>query len=196
MTFEKTFEKINHQNEALKKFLYQFQDKKNIGILIKIIAKQLNDIEDTLEEMNYHRGIDKAIGRQLDILGIYKNVQRLGQSDEDYRKLIKNQIALDNANGTSQSVINSAKIILGGKEFIYSESYPARCEIFIISTNCNIYQYQSLKKAVPLGVSLGIRYTINDEPFGYSGSKYSMGFGTIYNKELGGGYASIIGEGT
>jgi hypothetical protein len=180
------FKKIEHTNEALKKFLFQFQDKKNINSLIKIISKQLNDLEDTLADLKDRRSIDNALGKQLDVYGLYKNVPRLGQKDEDYRQSIKNQIALDSTNGSCESAINSAKIILGGKSFLYSESFPARLEIFVSGTTCNNYQYNLLKKSVSLGVALGIRFC-DKAAFGFQGNNISLGFNT-------GGYASIIGD--
>lgn len=178
------FKKIEHTTESLKKFLFQFKRKKKITILLKVITKQLDDLEDTLADLKDKRSIDNAIGKQLDIYGLYKNVPRLGQNDEDYRQSIKNQIALDSANGSCESAINSAKIILGGKNFLYSESTPARCEIFVSGAICNNYQYNLLKKSVSLGVALGIRFC-ERAAFGFQGNKISLGFNT-------GGYASII----
>ena len=187
------FKKIEHTTESLKKFLFQFQDKKKINILLKVITKQLNDIEDTLADMKDKRSIDNAIGKQLDVYGLYKNVPRLGQNDEDYRQSIKNQIALDSANGSCESAINSAKIILGGQNFLYSESTPARCEIFVSDAICNNYQYNLLKKSVSLGVALGIRFC-DKVAFGFQGNSISKGYGSIYDSKIGGGYASIIGD--
>ena len=187
------FKKIEHTTKALKKFLFQFQDKKKINILLKVITKQLNDLEDTLADLKDKRSIDNALGKQLDVYGLYKNVPRLGQNEEDYRQSIKNQIALDSANGSCESAINSSKIILGGKNFLYSESSPARLEIFVSDAVCNNYQYNLMKKSVSLGVALGIRFC-DKAAFGFQGNQIALGFGTIVDSKIGGGYASMIGD--
>lgn len=188
-----SFRTIEHKNQSLNKFIHQFRDKKNIVTLINIISEQLNDLEEVLAQLNDNRGIDKAQGPQLDVLGIYKNVLRLGLQDEEYRQSIKNQIALDSSNGSSAAVVNSSRIILGGKQFQYSESYPARCEVFVAGAKCNQYQYNLIKKTTPIGVSLGIRFCEREEAFGFNGNDISKGYGSINNNE-GGGYASIIGD--
>ena len=190
------FKKIDHIAEAKKKLLYQFQDKKRINIILNAITKQLNDIEDTFEDMKTKRGLNNAVGKQLDIIGKYKNVDRQGLVDEEYRQAIRNQIAVDSSKGLCVDALLAAKIILGGGKFLYKESYPARCEMFVRAANCTIYQFNYIKNSVSLCVSLGLRFCKSNKPFGFN-IKNCSGYGSIFNQNnstKGGGYASIIGD--
>jgi hypothetical protein len=189
------YKKIDHIVESNKKLLYQFQDKVRINIILNSIMKQLNDVEDTLFDMKTKRGINDAIGKQLDVIGAQKSVSRNSLDDEIYRQEIKNRIALDNSKGFCLDILSAAKVILGGGKFEYKESYPARCEVFVSGKESSLYQFNYIKKAVGLCVSLGLRFCKNDKPFGYNKINYS-GYGSIYNNNSskGGGYASILGD--
>nr|BFD33738.1 hypothetical protein GTC16762_33570 [Pigmentibacter ruber] len=188
------FNKIDHKIELNKKLLFQFQDKEIINIINDSIAIQFNDVEDTMEDIATKRGLNNAIGKQLDIVGINKNIPRNIDDDEIYRQEIKNKIAIDCSRGLCNDVILAAELILNGKKYFYGESYPARCEI-IASSNCNKNEYLMLKNTVSLGVSFGLRFAKNNNPFGYNKNIYT-GFKTIFgnNSNKGAGYASIIGN--
>ena len=190
----KKFDKINHQDESMKKFLYQFQDKKNVGLLVKIISKQLDDIEDALADLNDNRGLDSANGEQLDVIGIYKNVARLGQNDEEYRQSIKNQIVLDSSNGSNESFISCAKIIFK-KDIFFLKEKCAHLDIYLPNDICSKTQQNVLTKCVPIGVSLGVVYC-EKTPFIFEGSTdvEGKGFGSIYDFDDCGYFASYIGD--
>lgn len=190
------YKKINHIVDANKKLLYQFQDKARINIILNSLMKQLNDVEDTLFDMKTKRGINDAIGKQLDVIGAQKNVMRQGLKDEEYRQEIRNKIALDNSKGLCRDVLSAAKMILGGGKFLYRENYPARCEIFVRGVLCNEKQLNIIKNSVCLCVSVGLRFCKNNIPFGFNGNKSCVGYGSTFNNNnnKGGGYASIIGD--
>lgn len=189
------YNKIEHKKELNNKLLFQFQDKEIINIVNDAIGIQLNDIEDTLEDMTTKRGLNSAIGKQLNVIGINKNIPRNIDNDEIYRQEIKNKIAVDSSKGFCNDLIFSAKVILNGGNFLYKESYPARCEIYVISNKCNIIQFNYIKNTVSLGVGFGLRYSTSQKPFGYNSNLYS-GFKSVFdnNSKKGGGYASIIGD--
>ncbi|WP_397599113.1 hypothetical protein [Silvanigrella sp.] len=186
------YNKIEHKKELNNKLLFQFQDKEIINIVNDAIGIQLNDIEETLENMTTKRGLNNAIGKQLDVIGINKNIPRNIDNDEIYRQEIKNKIAIDCSRGLCNDVILAAELILNGKKYLYGESYPARCEI-IACNNCNKNEYLMLKNTVSLGVTFGLRYSKSENPFGYNKKLYT-GLKTIFgnNSNKGAGYASII----
>ena len=180
------FKKIDHIKEMKDKLLFQFKDSFNINVLSTATGKQLNDIEDALCELKDKRGLNEAINYNLDIIGIYKNVLRYGRSDTLYRQAIKNKIVLDNSDGSCESALRAAKIILGASALQYFETYPARCEITAAGADCNKYQYHSIKNAISLAVALRVKFSKSNKPFGFKGNKNFAGYNT-------GSYASFIG---
>ena len=192
----KMFKKIDHIIEGKKKLLHQFKNKKIINIFLECLMFEINEIEEAIEQLNINRSLKNAIGKQIDSNGEIRNVLRNDLNDEYYKQKVLNKIALDNSDGTILSILSAAKIILNNNKFVYKETYPARVELFSNNSQCSLFQYKYIANSVGVCVSLDLKYTLDDKPFGFNNNKYN-GYGTIYNNtntNKGGGYASIIGD--
>lgn len=190
------FNKINHIVEGKKNLLHQFKNKKIINIFVECLMIELNEIEYALEQLNNNRSLKNAIGKQIDSNGEIRNVLRNNLNDFEYKQKVLNKIALDNSDGRIFSILSAAKIILNNDKFVYKETYPARVELFSNNSQCSLHQYRYISNSVGICVSLDLKYTLDDKPFGFNNNNKYNGYGTIYNinTNKGGGYASIIGE--
>ena len=56
---------------------YQFQNKKNIEVLIKAFSRQLSELEDVFISLNLNTDILSAKGKNLDMIGDIINLSRI-----------------------------------------------------------------------------------------------------------------------
>lgn len=119
---------------------YNKHPQSNISKLLKLVAKELDDIKVQLKKIEEWRDIDKAEGEVLNRIG-YNVEQFRGQaSDEIYRVLIKSKIARNRSNGTINKIIEVISMALGVepkdigiKEMYLDEFDPEPAAISVIS---------------------------------------------------------------
>ena len=88
----------------------------NVGKLLNITAKEIEDLRGTLDKIDDYRDIDKAEGETLDRIG-YNVQQWRGQAtDPVYRILIKSRIARNLSDGSINTVIETLAITLDTKK--------------------------------------------------------------------------------
>jgi hypothetical protein len=133
----------------------------NIGKLFKIIAKQLDEIEQVNEDIKAAHEIDGAIGYSLDKVG--GNVQQLrGQTADDvYRVLIKSKIQRNLSDGGIETIIEIVSFLLNipKADISITETWstePASMQISVPSGAINsvglsLYQFGQLIDSIAAG---------------------------------------------
>jgi hypothetical protein len=111
---------------------FQFRDKEKISGLLRVLAKQLNDAQKFLADLNAYRAVDTAAGVQLDGIGNIVCLSRVDalaltvnatvMDDDAYRKWLKYKIAINTANGTYADLRNAIKMLLGDAKVGYQET--------------------------------------------------------------------------
>ena len=95
----------DHVDEAKGDLLSQFKDKSRVVKFTEIVGTQYQIIEDWFYEILNERMLDNAIGYQLDVLGkIVGGIARWrwGLVDDDYRKLIKVAVRINNSDANAE----------------------------------------------------------------------------------------------
>ncbi|MEK4131981.1 hypothetical protein NYE67_20415 [Solibacillus sp. FSL W8-0474] len=87
----------------------------NSGItkLIKLASEQSNNNEASYELMRASRDIDNAVGPHLDFIGSNLKLKRGSWNDEQYRQMLKIQIAANLSNGDIPTLNKIYKAYLG-----------------------------------------------------------------------------------
>lgn len=111
----------------------QFRGKANIEALIEVLGAELQQIYDFFQELRNDRGVNTAVGQQLDGIGNIVVLSRMeaGQlagnpipfdimDDETYRQYLIYKILKNNCNCTYQEIINAFKMFWDGPLY-YSE---------------------------------------------------------------------------
>ncbi len=104
-------------------FPWQFKDKPKIMVLIRAIARQLQEVADFMESLNLDRRIDTAEGTQLDRIGDIVVLTRAQAGlltgdpitvdvldDETYRKYLKYKILLNTSDCTYQDLVDGLRM--------------------------------------------------------------------------------------
>ncbi len=150
-------EQITDYDVNLELILTQFQDSEKLKGIISSAHKSANDIEQALWEILTEMCLDNAIGAQLDIIGRVFDVDRAGQTDEEYREAIRIK-ASTSYSGEPEAIISILRSMFGASFVDYAPLYPGK---FYAYTDLGLTS-ADLEKFAPAGVGALFGYAIVD----------------------------------
>lgn len=164
-----TIEKIpDHYIDLFPLIISQFEDKENYNKLLKIVTKQIDEIEDMLFDLLDLRWLDLATKAQLDLLGRILDIERGGLDDESYRSLLNLKISINVSSGEPESIIVA---IIGVFDTVntvqYIPAYPGKFQIWT-DGNIGIFNLDDfiLDAADDFLLDLGDNFIVNlPDPF-------------------------------
>lgn len=122
----------------------QFQGKRNIEILIRVLARQIEEVETVLHEVNTLTDIDTAHGKNLDYVGdmVCMSRKEAGEliskrflepviSDERYRKYLHYQVLRNTSDCTYADIMKAIDILWEVDKARYYERRDRPATIFI-----------------------------------------------------------------
>lgn len=187
---------VDHVTRGLSKIPYQFQDSPNFKHLIQIFLEELQEVEDTLEDILEQQDLDVAVGVHLDRIGEDIALLREGMSDNDYRTALKVKQILNAGEGQFSTVLNLWRTLLGSSTATMEEEFPAGVALFSDVGAPTLDTLNTLTQALPITVTASITATFSEEDaFVFEGG-VGAGFGTTGDVSIGGElisrYTSII----
>lgn len=182
----------DHAAEMLARLPEQYRrktdDPNNIEKLLTVIAGEFQAFEAAYQQVLTQRGIDNAIGQQLDDLGALVGEPRSGLDDETYRRRVRARISVHRSKGTFKDVITVTKLIVfddAATIRVEPQNYATvvvHVEDVAVSNNvADAALFGFLQKTVAAGVR-AILHTGTTDPstwFGFDGAPgYDDGFFT------------------
>lgn len=150
----------DHVQQAKDRLIEQYKGKSRIGGLIEAAVTGKQVLEDVTVQLNTERAVETAVGAQLDGIGeIVGAVRAAGQSDADFRIVVRARIVQNLSKGTPEEVIEAAKFILSTEVVWFAEVYPAAVDIFTetdLDPDVADQIREQLEGFLPAGVSLDI----------------------------------------
>ncbi|MCG8433501.1 MAG: DUF2612 domain-containing protein [Gammaproteobacteria bacterium] len=144
----------------LPKLLTQFKEKPNIEAILRVILKQVQDLEDAAFVLLTGTLLPNAVGNQLDRVGQIVGESRQGRGDADYRVGLSARILLNLSNGTIEELIAIVNVMTSGTAQIdVTEAFPAAFDITVdtpISNGSAVGVFVLLAK--PAGVLAKFRW--------------------------------------
>jgi hypothetical protein len=141
-------------------------------------------LRDDMLSQFYGDPVHNAEGVQLDVLGKIARVQRLGRTDDDYRKIIQVANAARDSNGGAEDIIwIASQLVSADVRYINEGEANFRLEYYSDDTLSEDLQAEAIElitRATPAGVSW--RMTATEETGGgeYDVSTYGAGtYGTL-----------------
>lgn len=139
-------------------------------VMLKIAAvmgRQVQDLENTIFAVLNGRGLESAIGAQLDGLGALVGEARVGRTDSVYRIWIGARIRLNLSSGTPNQILELVRILIavGAGNPILTEYPPAHFTVETVGalTNDEATQIAAIAfAAVPAGVGADFIYSNQD----------------------------------
>lgn len=169
---------LNMVQEAQDLTLSQFHDSPLFLGMVNCLITPLQDIQDTLHDMEVQTLLVNAVGYQLDVIGLYVGITRQGFSDDIFRLFIQVKIAINNSQGTPDQIITIMKLITGAQNVLYQRYLQAAMDLqvgvdlslYLTTIGMNAGSFVALiEKIIPAGVEL---YGIS----AYNGPKNAFGF--------------------
>lgn len=167
---------VDHVNQALARLLEQYKNKPKLAALLTGFITEIQELEDVLNVLGTQRGIDVAVGAQLDGIGEIVGISRPpGMNDSDYLFLIKTKIIQNLNEGTAEEFIAAAQFFTNQTDYFYAEVYPAAVDYFV---------YTPIDPVVAAGIKIRLEKflpaTVKLEMFGFIPSTpflFDVGFG-------------------
>jgi hypothetical protein len=189
-----------HVEDALARFLQQYQGTILLNGLMAALVEQIQDLEYGLYPLDAARQIFNAQGAQLDGIGALVGISRNGLSDAEYLLFIYGQIASNFSDGTIPQVLNIIQSLFQAQSLIFQEVFPAGVSVQVLGTPLNPSLYgvaiNLVKNSLGAGINLvfiGGSPTVNVFRFNGPGIVGAVnGFGDINNPSIGGGFVGII----
>lgn len=130
-------------DDWMKDIPQQFLGKKNIEILIKAFAKQMDELKEVYENLKEATTLEKAKGQNLRYLGdimstSLKEVQSILMSankdeitDETYRKVLQYKTLQNNCDCTYSDIMESIKLLWDADNISYVEDPNSPATVYI-----------------------------------------------------------------
>lgn len=141
-----------YEDLATNRITNVFRDKPRVREVIVALPKQLTIFEIVADQVRNERGIDLAIGVQLDKIGELIGERRLGRPDEEYRLAIRFRIFVNISKGRPSDVNYVVKFLTKGDDIQYLESYPATVYMFSSGYSANAQLPDNVQEVAPAAI--------------------------------------------
>ena len=110
-------------------FLIDWLKDSAVAKTAEILDKQLQEIEDCLQDMFFNLYLERATKYQLDVIGKILDLDRNGFDDDSYRSLLRVKANTNSIAGSPEAVISTVRGLIGNDNFQYVHEYPAKTKI-------------------------------------------------------------------
>lgn len=194
-----SYEKItDHAERAKGLMLSQFSDSTLLKAIQDVVCSQIQELEDVIfDVMLKNNNIDLGEGVQLDLIGRIVNRKRNGFSDEDYKDLLRLQIAINNSQGNPEPITSTIQKITGSTFIQVQENFPAGIDFIIGDANINPDLLPLIEGVASAGVNVNILAinSFDGDVFAFDGPLediFALGLGSTDDPLLGGRFSSLV----
>ena len=155
--------------------LYQFQGKKNLEILLTTIMNEVQELENTINDVQTVRTLEGSYGWWLDKIGEKLNVSRGNYTDEQYKTAIKIAMYKKTASATIDNIIKIVFLLTNDGSVKIENNYPYLMELFGYLT-CVSDDKQGLKAIAdlfPVNTAIKIVKYNSNTPFQFGVTDFS-----------------------
>lgn len=103
----------DHIAQVVGNLLWQFRDSPKLVELVSLFAAEIQDLEDLYNDLITERYLDNAAGVQLDLYGKIVGWSRQGFVDDDYRKLLKVAILINQTDAQTDEITYIISELIG-----------------------------------------------------------------------------------
>ncbi len=142
----------NHIDRALDLLREQYRSDPIFTTQISIFIKQIQDLEDILDEAYSTINLEFATGKILNDIGENFGEYRQGVTDDEYRRNIYTRIAINNGGCDAEFIINTVKKLTNAVSIQYTPLYPANYALNIKTDSFNSSIIPLIQSLSPAGV--------------------------------------------
>jgi hypothetical protein len=189
----------DHAARALDRLKQQFRGKPKVEALVTALMGPVQAVEDALYQLLTERGVDTAIGTQLDAIGKVVGQPRGGLSDDTYRRYIRARITANRSSGLVDELNLIARLVLDDPTVVITTTqYPPASVVMsltvaVVPQDLGVALVAFLRKATAAGVRILLHFQPQTlaASFAFEGGA-GMGFGDTSNAATGGQLVSEV----
>ena len=141
-----------------------FQNKENFLSLLEIFLNRRQDIENAFHELTHIKDLKTVTGVWLDYIGSIVGQDRNGAEDEAYRAQIQLRIAINNSDGTFDSVRSIVKAYTSSDNVRIGEGIYSYGQLLFDGTgNATKNLFDTVEDIVPVGTKLLVAQNTDNE---------------------------------
>lgn len=156
----------------------QFLEKERIEALIKAFSRQMEEVKKAFDELDSITNIDKATGKNLDMVGsiipinrteaytILRRTKETTVSDDLYRQVLKYKMLKDTSSCTYYDIVESIHMLWNAGDVHYLEKEDSPATIFISINDADLDGLDSLYGRATAIKPAGVKMVYTQ---GYSG---------------------------
>jgi hypothetical protein len=152
----------DHIARALSRQTQQFKSKPNLEAFITAIVRPIQRLEDVAWQLYTERGLELAVGVQLDVLGVLVGEEREGKLDEAYRRHLRARVRANRSNGTVEDLLAITRLILDDEdaELIMEPGYPAGLTLLIDGITLTEAVAETLIRMLRVAAAAGVKFLL------------------------------------
>lgn len=188
---------LTHVEDAKARLIEQYKRKPKLAALVEAFNQEWQVLESVGKDLNEKRSVDLATGAVLDRVGaIVGQTRGPGQSDDDYRILIKSKISQNVSQGEPERLIEIFQTLKAVTLVILEERFPAAVAIESDATFVDQDEVNLLIEIIERTAAAAVRVEDlilfdSTEAFAFAGSLPGLGFSSDTNPSLGGKLATL-----
>ncbi len=186
---------LDHGDQAVARLLEQFRSGATMPALVRALAAQAQDVEDSLWDVLVLRRLSDASGAQLDVLGRIVGQPREGRSDADYVLWLRARVRINLGSGRGDDLLAAFSLVMQGTTTLQLvEQFPAGLVLRVGSAAVvdptQAAAILQLAKAAGVQAILEAATTIDTTSFAFDTN--GAGFGDATNSAIGGTFAGAF----
>ncbi len=183
---------IDHVERGLANLPSQFFDSTILRAVLEIYLEEVQELEQTIYDFKRSKSLSEATGFQLDIIGEQIGRRREGLADEEYRRLLRVQVALNTSQGQTKTLLDLWRYLLNTDDVSLNEEYPAGVRLYANSAIPSREVLEAVSKVTPITVKVGfVSGVTSGSPFCFLGNT-GLGFSSVESPTTGGRFVSRI----
>lgn len=170
----------NMSTLAKARLIEQFKASPNLNGMVEMFVEEIQEVEDAVIAVISELTLSTATGVNLDLFGEHLGRRRAGETDADYRDILRVQVGINTSDGAEQPLYDVFKLLTGSTVSVMTETFPAEIQLFGDGPTINASVIAQLQQIVAATVQINFLLSGGNRPFAFEGGEV-----------LGGGFASI-----
>lgn len=149
---------------GLSRLLWQWERSPLLRGMLESYLTVGQELEDSFFQLLSERGINDAIGAQLNVLGDLVGERRLGRADGKYRAAILSRGLINNSNGNPEELLTILAAATGAAAPALWEHYPGTTMLYA-EVGVTPFVAHAMQSASPAGTYTAVMFDENQDSF-------------------------------
>lgn len=149
----------DHEGAALDRLAAEFRKSPTLAKLIRAFASEVQAVEEAAWQLYTERGLDVAVGAQLDLVGKKLDEPRGDSADDDeYRLRLRGKIRVLKSSGRTEDLLAMLRAVdPDADEYEVQDRYPKAVDVVVVKDSMPEREARVLRRFLSLAKAAGER---------------------------------------